>query len=113
MDLDLNDLSHEDWGRWFSSRGCLDISLLLFVVWDPIGVGDVPEAHDEYDSYAAACLDPVRRDDPAELARLLAGVEQRAMGFTTTAAALGEPARKIVQGARASAERWMRDDPSR
>lgn len=31
----------------------LDIKQALINEWDPIGIGDIPEAQDEYDSYVA------------------------------------------------------------
>lgn len=38
----------------FNSELRLRISEVLFYVWDPIGVNDLPQARDEYDSYADA-----------------------------------------------------------
>jgi hypothetical protein len=53
MPVDLEDLTEQMWGRWSARRGRLDPGLLLYVVWDPVGVADTPEAYDEYEVYAA------------------------------------------------------------
>lgn len=103
---DLRDLTEREWGQWFARRGRLDISLLLFVLWDPCGVSDAYEAYDEYDSYAPACLPAIRADDPAALAVELSGIEQRNMGFSTQPDRLVNGAHAVIEGARASAWRW-------
>lgn len=104
--VDIDELTEVEWGRWFARRGRLDVSLLLFVLWDPVGVLDAPEAFDEYDGYAAACLGPIRRGNVTELAEVLAATEQRAMGFTTQPQALQGKAQTLIAGARASVLRW-------
>lgn len=111
MDVDLESLSEEAWGRWFSRRGARDISLLLYVVWDPVGALGAPEAYDEYDGYAAACLAAIRQDDVDELARVLADIECRTMGFATQAAGLRGTARQLIDGSRASVQRWVASQP--
>jgi len=109
----VDDMSQEAWGRWFARRGRLDIALLLFTVWDPVGVSDVPEAYDEYDSYAPQCLRPIASNDALRLAATLAAIEQSSMGFSTQAVALADAAKKILSGAQASAQRWLRDELTR
>ncbi|WP_354701607.1 hypothetical protein DSM112329_01932 [Paraconexibacter sp. AEG42_29] len=103
----LEDLPEDAWDRWFARRGHLDVTLLLFAAWDPVGVRDTPEAYDEYDSYATACLRFVQADDAEGLARTLAEIERSKMGFRTPAERLRETATTIVQSARASAQRWL------
>lgn len=44
----------EDWRAWRSERGERELRCVLMTAWDPVGVGGVPEAWDEYDSYVAA-----------------------------------------------------------
>ena len=85
-----------------------EVSRILFEVWDPIGVKDVPEAYDEYDSYTASCLQPISDGDAESLAEVLAGIERSMMGFSTPATRLTEAAAVILQGAQASAQRWLR-----
>ena len=40
-----------DWHRWWKERGGLGIRRFLVDEWDPIGVGHMPDAADEYDAY--------------------------------------------------------------
>jgi hypothetical protein len=104
----VDEMSQEEWGRWYARRGRLDIALLLFAVWDPIGVNEEPEAYDEYDSYTANCLQSISHGDAESLAEVLAGIERSKMGFSTPATRLVGAATVIVQGARASAQRCLR-----
>jgi hypothetical protein len=41
-----------EWRRWWHLQGESELRALLLEEWDPIGVGDLPEAANEYDSYA-------------------------------------------------------------
>jgi hypothetical protein len=41
-----------DWHMWWKTEGHRDLYRLLLLWWDPIGVKDVPEAHDEYSGYS-------------------------------------------------------------
>jgi len=41
-----------DWIDWWKQRGKNGLNDLLLRDWDPIGVGEMPEARDEYASYA-------------------------------------------------------------
>jgi hypothetical protein len=50
--------------------------------WDPIGVRDVPEAQDEYDSYLGPIAGRLRSgDSPEELAAYLDSVTEERMGL--------------------------------
>lgn len=37
-----------------------DVRAILLYEWDPIGVGDLPEAYDEYDSYVSDICEMIR-----------------------------------------------------
>lgn len=55
---------------------------ILWRVWDPIGVNDVPAARDEYASYAPGILTLLRRGaDDAEIIRHLQTIEAERMGL--------------------------------
>ena len=55
---------------------------ILLAEWDPIGVGDAPEAADEYDSYAPRVLSLLMAGHCSpEIADFLADVEQNWMGL--------------------------------
>ena len=41
----------EDWLVWWKATGERELRCILMTAWDPIGVGDAPEAWDEYDDY--------------------------------------------------------------
>jgi hypothetical protein len=41
----------EDWLAWWRASGERELRCILMTAWDPIGVGDAPEAWDEYDDY--------------------------------------------------------------
>ncbi len=51
--------------------------------WDPIGVGDTPEAADEYDSYINGVLRLLMEDAGADrIAKYLKDIEVDRMGLT-------------------------------
>jgi hypothetical protein len=55
---------------------------LLMREWDPIGVADVPEAHDEYDSYVSQIYGLlVRREPRHKLVEYLWWAETENMGL--------------------------------
>jgi hypothetical protein len=43
-----------EWHLWWKREGAAELNELLLSEWDPIGVGDVPEARNEYSSYAGS-----------------------------------------------------------
>ena len=50
--------------------------------WDPIGINDVPQCADEYDSYAQEIFERARRGAVAdEIRNYLLSVETPSMGF--------------------------------
>ena len=83
---------------WFSARGDSDPSLLLFAIWDPIGVSDSAITADEYDSYVPQTLSYVRDDDAAGLAQYLRTVAREAMGLAHTELPI-DAAQRVINGA--------------
>jgi hypothetical protein len=57
-------------GRWWENRGQSELMLLLWAVWDPIGVG-VPR--DEYENYAPQVASLLRSGASAEKVAALLG----------------------------------------
>ena len=58
----------------------LQIRAVLMSKWDPIGVNDVPEAADEYDSYIGGVFDLLERGASEESIRAyLRNIEVEAM----------------------------------
>lgn len=63
----------EDWREWWQRRGERELRCILMTAWDPLGVGDVAEAWDEYDSYLAGVAQRLREaDDEDDAAKRLA-----------------------------------------
>jgi hypothetical protein len=105
--VDFDGLSAEAWADWFSDVGRADVALLLFVLWDPIGVRDEPAAANEYIAYAPACLEAIRTQDPRGLAERLTEITRTEMRLDPESTArLEAKAQAIIDGARASAWRW-------
>lgn len=44
-------MAADPWQVWWTQDGMPGLRRLLMDEWDPLGVGDVPEAQDEYDAY--------------------------------------------------------------
>lgn len=55
-----------EWYRWYKHEGGRQLRGLLMDTWDPIGVRGVPEAMDEYDTYAGRIADNLRRGADVE-----------------------------------------------
>jgi hypothetical protein len=104
LDRDFK-MGRDQWAAWFSARGSADLSLLLFAIWDPIGVSDSAITAGEYDSYLPEVLSYVRDDDAAGLADYLRGVAVDAMGLSQPELPM-DAARRVINGAYASAWRW-------
>jgi hypothetical protein len=76
------------------------IKSILLYDWDPIGVSDVPEAQDEYDSYVGGVLKLLTSDaSEHQLVKHLHQLETVAMGLPSDAGAdhLKTAARKLMQ----------------
>jgi hypothetical protein len=74
--------------RRVPADGLRAIDEILWRLWDPIGVNDMPEARDEYSSYAPGILGLLRRGaDDEEIARHLRMIESERMGLHPTSPA--------------------------
>jgi hypothetical protein len=76
------------WREWWLERGERELRCILMTAWDPIGVGDAPEAWDEYETYALEVARILRETmDPQEaavrVAEYLDGVEQDSMELSS------------------------------
>jgi hypothetical protein len=71
-----------DWHMWWKRRGGAGIRRFLMEEWDPIGVKGIPEAADEYDSYAGGVARMLREGTTRDaLAAYLTDVREKRMGF--------------------------------
>jgi len=87
----------EEWHRWWKSTGARELRSLLMKEWDPIGVAGVPEAYDEYDSYAGPLARRLREGANArDVAEYLAEVETERMGLPNTADQLDEVGVRVL-----------------
>jgi hypothetical protein len=78
----LTAMDVRDWNRWWRQSGGDQLRDLVMRVWDPIGVSDLPEARDEYDSYLGLIAGRLRRGDSVEgLAGLLGRLRTEQMGL--------------------------------
>lgn len=74
----------DDWKTWWAERGERELRCILMTAWDPIGVGDVPEAWDEYENYLSAVAQRLREgkaDADDGLARLAEYLDHVAKDF--------------------------------
>lgn len=77
-----------EWHLWWKRTGARELRRILMDEWDPIGVADIPEAADEYDSYLGQIARRLREGAPAdEIAAFLNEVEEERMGLGSFASA--------------------------
>ncbi|RZT29009.1 hypothetical protein EV147_5106 [Cupriavidus agavae] len=75
----------------------LEIRNVLINKWDPIGIKDVPEARDEYDSYIPAILELIERGaDLDVLSSYLVWVEAERIGLPVRLAIAKEVANELL-----------------
>ena len=56
---------------------------VLYYLWDPIGVAEVVEARDEYDSYVPQVFTLLRQEaDASQIAQFLSAIVRDRMGMT-------------------------------
>jgi hypothetical protein len=73
------------------------VSEVLHYIWDPIGVSDVPEARDEYDSYVPQVYSLLsRRAASEEIVQFLLKTEADTMGLSSNIQAR-EKAKDVVE----------------
>ena len=51
-------------------------------MWDPIGVSDIPQAHDEYNSYVWALFERAKTGDIAQIMEYMKWAETENMGLS-------------------------------
>ena len=74
------------------------ICRILLHEWDPIGVADIPEAHDEYDMYADGVAGILMRGEPKEkLVEYLWVVETGNMGLNGDQARIESTANRLLR----------------
>jgi hypothetical protein len=111
-----NELTTEEFARWWRETGEHELRQLLLWRWDPIGVADhFPNTADEYDGYAPQVVQQLRRgSDAAAIAAHLGGVQRQSMGGPLTSperlAYLGSLIREWYENSQAS---WSDFGPTR
>lgn len=98
-------MSRDQWAAWFTERGSADLALLMFAIWDPIGVSDSAIAAGEYEFYDQDVLAYVRDDDPAGLTEYFRRMAAENMGLSRPEPA-PDAAARVINGAWGSAWRW-------
>lgn len=72
------------------------VKTILLRDWDPIGVGDIPEAQDEYDVYVLEVCEMLRAGRGEELYSYLSRVEEERMGLLCQKSLTQNVARKLM-----------------
>jgi hypothetical protein len=60
------------------------IDEVLYYVWDPIGVSEIPAAREEYSSYTRVILEYVLAEDLKKVAHQLNNIQVDSMGLLVT-----------------------------
>ena len=95
-----------EYHMWWKRDGARALRRLLMAEWDPIGVADVPEAQDEYDSYLGHLVGLLREGaTQATIRHYLGRVRHDYMG-------LPRAPLKDRRAARAIAEWWATQPPA-
>jgi hypothetical protein len=77
-------------------RLCRAIGTILLADWDPIGIGDVAEAHDEYEPYVVPLANLLLARAPvSELSKYLLETEIGALGLHGNPRRAREAAEKL------------------
>jgi hypothetical protein len=76
-----DELTTEEFARWWRETGERELRQLLLWRWDPMGVGDYfPNTADEYDGYAPQLVEVLRKGGDADgVAAHLRDVERHSM----------------------------------
>ena len=113
---DAEEPAGEQYDRWWAETGEHELRQLLLWRWDPIGVADsFPSAADEYDGYAPALADLLRRGaTEAEVAAHLEAIERDTIGLPATSSErLDSMAELPMARFAASVRSWSRHGPVR
>jgi hypothetical protein len=87
-----------DWHLWWKRTGARELRRILMDEWDPIGVADIPEAADEYDSYLGQIARRLREGAAADdIAAFLNEAEEETMGLGSSASARSRNAALAVR----------------
>ncbi len=79
------------------------VAIILHDNWDPIGVSEIPEAHDEYDAYVPKVVDLVLgTTDGSDVATYLSWVATERMGLSPNTAHDLEIAKLLLAAREAS-----------
>lgn len=111
-----DELTTEEFGRWWRETGAYELQQLLLWRWDPIGVADdFPYTADEYDDYAPQVVQLLRRGGEGKaLVDHLRTVEREAMdGPLTSRKRLGYLASFLSQWYQNSQASWREFGPVR
>jgi hypothetical protein len=73
------------------------VKTMLLQDWDPIGVGDIPEAQDEYDVYVLEVCKMLRAGRGVDLYSYLIWVEKERMGLVCQEALTKNVAEKLIK----------------
>jgi hypothetical protein len=96
-----------EYHQWWKHQGGPELRRLLMERWDPIGVGNAPEAAGEYDGYRGGAMALLRNDATAsEIAEYLALAEHESMGIGN-----GDPSRNLTLAG--EIVRWYPDSIAR
>lgn len=86
-----------EWYAWYKREGGRQLRNLLMKNWDPIGVRGVPEAINEYDTYAGRIADTLRRGaDVESVSAMLSTVRVDWMSLQPDSGTHAKAARAIV-----------------
>jgi hypothetical protein len=112
---DPEDLTPEQFARWWNETGERELRQILFWRWDPIGIADdFPNTADEYDSYPPGVVALLRLGADANLlATHLEFLERETIGLPPQ-----DPERRtraaelLVEWFACSVDLWARDGAS-
>jgi hypothetical protein len=95
-----------EYHMWWKREGARGLRRVVMAEWDPIGVADVPEAQDEYDTYVGHLGRMLREgESEAAIRRYLGRVRHEYMG-------LPRSPRRDRHAARALTEWWAQQPPA-
>lgn len=110
-----DELTTEQFAKWWKQTGENELRQLLFWRWDPIGVSEAfPNAADEYDGYAPQVVQALRNGaTESQLADVLMSLEVEAMGLSSQDSDLLPAAALLRHWYSNSQESWLNFGPPR